>query len=142
MGIGVLRRGGWLRVLRANAVGIARVLLLAFALQLALPQLDVNGAAALAGEAALNADLQSSLCHDQGVVAAPEGLPPGDVQVKHCVFCLPMAGDPATASAMPPAPAPSATRTQAAFAPADQTPAASRPDNTRSRAPPADPRTV
>lgn len=141
MRAGVFRRSGWLRALRADAAGIARLLLLAFVLQLSLP-LSGPGTAALAGEAALRADLQSSLCHDQGSAAQPDGLPADDGPAKHCVFCLSMAGDPATAGQAPQSPVPPSARTEATFAPADQAPAATRPAHARSRAPPAAPRTV
>lgn len=139
---GVLRRSGWLRTIRAGGAGIARLLLLAFALQLAVPLLDMGGVAALAGEAALRADLQSSLCHDQGSAPSPDQTPAAPSQVKHCIFCLPMAGDPAAAGPEPQTSSPATAATIAASPVDDQVPAAARPAFARSRAPPSVPRTV
>jgi len=142
MGIGVFRRSGWLRVLRKEAAGFARLLLLALGLQLSLPLLSPDLVASQAMEAVFRADLQASVCHDQGAGPAPEGMPAAEVQAGHCVLCLPLAGDPATATPEPQPPLPSSTATRAATAPADQVPADNRPDHARSRAPPSDPRTV
>lgn len=139
---GVLRQGSWLQTIRAKGAGIARLLLLAFALQLSVPLLDLGGVAAQAGEAALQADLQSSLCHDGGNGTAPDQAPASSAQVKHCIFCLPMAGDPAAAGIEPQAPEPSVTTTLTASPADDQAAALARPAFARSRAPPASPRTV
>ncbi|CUW41461.1 conserved protein of unknown function [Magnetospirillum sp. XM-1] len=139
---GVLSRSGWLRGIRARGAGIVRLLLLAFALQLAVPLFNVGGIAALAGEAAFQADLQSSLCHDGKVDAAPDDVPVPSAQTKHCVFCLPMAGDPATAGFAAQPPIPASTEITAAHVADDQVPQAARPAFARSRAPPSTPRTV
>jgi hypothetical protein len=135
----IFRPDNWLQAMRAR--GAARLLLLAFALQLAVPLFDLGGVAALAGEAALRADLQSSLCHDGNADRSPEPLP-GSSQVKHCIFCLPLAGDPAATGIVPQAPTPTAAAVVAISSADDQVPPVSRPAFARSRAPPSPPRTV
>ncbi|KIL99315.1 hypothetical protein CCC_03533 [Paramagnetospirillum magnetotacticum MS-1] len=117
---------------------MARLLLLAFALQMAVPLLDLGGVAALAGEAALRADLQSSLCHD----SSSDPAPASPTEVKHCIFCLPMAGDAATLGADAPLSMAMASAALPVTSPDDQVPPDSRPAFARSRAPPAHPRTV
>lgn len=139
---GVLSHSGWLRRIRVRGTGIARLLLLAFALQLAVPLLDLGGIAAQAGEAAFRADLQSSLCHDGKSDAAPDDVPVPSSQTRHCVFCLPMAGDPATAGYAVQPPIPTPIEIIAAHAADDQVPSAAHPAFARSRAPPSMPRTV
>ncbi len=139
---GVLRRGGWLRRIRAGGSGIARLLLLALALQLTVPLLDLGGIAALAGEAALHADLQSSLCHDPGNDPSTDEAPGPAAQVKHCIFCLPMAGDPAATGADTLGVERLASASTIIPASADQVPELSRSGLARSRAPPIHPRTV
>ncbi|EME70251.1 hypothetical protein H261_09337 [Paramagnetospirillum caucaseum] len=116
--------------------------MLAFTLQLAVPAFDLGGIAALAGEAALRADLQSSLCHDGSSGAAPDQSPAAPPQVKHCIFCLPMAGNPATAVFILQAPVPTVAAAIVPFAADDQVPSVSRPAFARARAPPSSPRTV
>ncbi|WP_237051429.1 DUF2946 family protein [Magnetospirillum sp. ME-1] len=131
-----------MRGIRVRWTGIARLLLLAFALQLAVPLFNAGGIAALAGEAAFQADLQSSLCHDGKVDAAPDSVPASSPQIRHCVFCLPMAGDPAMAGFAVQPPIPTATETIAPHLADDQVPLSARPAFARSRAPPSTPRTV
>lgn len=133
-----------MRTIRAEGAGIVRLLLFAFALQLAAPLLGLGGVAAQAGEAALNADLRSSLCHDSGNTPSPDGMP-GPVsqsQVKHCIFCLPMAGDPAATGTELQAPAPATSAAIGSSFVDDQIPRAASPAFARSRAPPSSPRTV
>lgn len=139
---GVLSQTGWLRGIRVRWTGITRLLLLAFALQLAVPLFNMGGIAALAGEAAFRADLQASLCHDGKTDAAPDDIPVSSSSIKHCVFCLPMAGDPATAGFAVQPPIPTTTDTIAPQVADDQVPLAARPAFARSRAPPSTPRTV
>ena len=139
---GALRRIGWLRKIRAGSAGIARLLLLAFTLQLAVPLLELGGVAALAGEAALQADLQSSLCHDSNSAPSQDQAPASSQQVKHCIFCLPMAGDPASAGIALQAPIPSSMAAITTGPADDQVPLTTRPAFARSRAPPSSPRTV
>ncbi len=143
MGGDVWRRSGWLQKLRTGCTGAARLLILTFALQLAVPVLDLGGIAALAGEAALQADLKSSLCHDGKVDAEPGQSPVSQSQVKHCVFCLPLAGNSAAVLDVPlpavPALAADIVGLQVAD---DQIPTTANPAFARSRAPPFAPRTV
>jgi hypothetical protein len=139
---GVLRRIGWLRKIRVGSAGIARLLLLAFALQLAVPLSDLGGVAALAGEAALRADLQASLCHDGKNTPSSEQAPASSSEVKHCVFCLPMAGSPASIRPAFQTPVPSSIAAITIWAADDQIPLTARPAFARSRAPPSSPRTV
>ena len=122
---------------RQGAAGIARVLILAFALQLLAPLLDLGSVAATIGEAGLQADLQSSLCHDAG--AEQPQPPPSSAHhpAKHCVFCLPMAGDHATTSAAPFLLLPGRAATIAIRMAPDQVSDLSRPAFARSRAPPS-----
>lgn len=134
------RMYGVMHHLRSRASSVTRLLVLALCLQLAVPLLDLGGIAAQAGEAAFRADLQSSLCHDGKSEAAPGQAPASPSQVKHCIFCLPMAGTPAAAGTAPLTPLPGrAEETRLAVAD-DQTPASARPVFARSRAPPATPR--
>lgn len=139
---GTLRPSNWLQAIRSRGAGMARLLLLAFALQLVMPLLDLGGVAALAGEAALRADLQSSLCHDSSGDPSPDDNPGPLTQVKHCIFCLPMAGDSAAWITTPQAPIPAMSRTVTVILSDDQVPPAARPAFARSRAPPSSPRTV
>jgi hypothetical protein len=140
---GVWRRSGWLRRIRAGGAGIARLLLLAFALQLTVPTLELGGIAALAGEAAFRADLQSSLCHDPNSESAPLPDTAPGTGIKHCIFCLPMAG---TSTTAPEAPLLAELALAADVIDLqvtnDQIPATARPAFARPRAPPSSPRTV
>ena len=143
-----MKRGGRIRQDRGKswvrlwAAGIARVVLLAFALQLLAPLFDLGAIAASVGESALQADLRSSLCHDASA-DQPQAPPSGAGHTaKHCVFCLPMAGDHAAASVAPALLLPGkSSAVTVAIAP-DQVLELSRPSFARSRAPPAAPRTV
>ena len=107
---GHIRRGGFLRTLRADAAAIVRLVLLAFALQLAVPALQWGGVAAQAGEAGLQADLLSSLCHDSGPSDGAGGGAAQDSSVKHCIFCMPMAGGHLAGITLPPSPVPATLR--------------------------------
>jgi hypothetical protein len=140
---GVWRRSGWLQKMRTGCAGAARLLLLAFALQLAVPVLDLGGIAASAGEAALQADLQSSLCHDPNENSPPQSGAAPSVGIKHCIFCLPMAGNSAAVQDAPLLSAPVCTTgIVSVYAADDQIPSTARPAFARSRAPPPSPRTV
>ena len=93
---GALRRIGWLRKIRAGSAGIARLLLLAFTLQLAVPLLELGGVAALAGVDEAHVTVREAdervVLDDLGVAAgrgdavAEEGdgvaVPQGEVGVK------------------------------------------------------------
>ncbi|MBI3446881.1 MAG: hypothetical protein HY055_16320 [Magnetospirillum sp.] len=117
--------------------------MLAFSLQLLAPLLDFGAVAAGLGEAGLQADLQSSLCHDPGAGQPDGGSPaPSSVQTKHCVFCLPMAGDHATTGPEIGLRLPTRAAPVSMVAVADQVRDLSRPAFARSRAPPASPRTA
>jgi hypothetical protein len=143
MGGGVWRRSGWLQKMRTGCTGAARLLILAFALQLAVPVFDLGGIAALAGEAALQADLKSSLCHNpnEGPAPQPDAIP--GAGIKHCTFCLPMAGNSATVLDVPlPAAPVLAADVIGLQVVDDQIPTTIRPAFARSRAPPPPPRTV
>jgi hypothetical protein len=140
---GVWRRSGWLRRIRAGGAGIARLLLLAFALQLTVPTLELGGIAALAGEAALRADLQSSLCHDPNSGSPPQPDAAPGTGIKHCLFCLPMAGSSAAAPEAPVLAAPALVADVIGLKGADdQIPTTARPAFARPRAPPSSPRAV
>lgn len=139
---GVLSRSGLLHGMRVRGTGIVRLLLLAFALQLAVPLFQLGGVAAQAGEAAFNADLQSSLCHDGKADGTADQGPATQSQANHCIFCLPMAGNPAMAGYTAQPAIPTAEEIIAAPVADDLVPAALRPAFARSRSPPSDPRTV
>jgi len=85
---------GWgLRFLRGKALVIARLLVVAFALQLALPGIEGMAPVSLARPGTITADLTASLCHDAS--ADHGGFPPaGDEHhgAGHCLFCLPLIG--------------------------------------------------
>jgi hypothetical protein len=128
--------------MRGDAVGLVRLLLLAFALQLAAPLSNLAAIAAGAGEAGLQADLLSSLCHDPGPGGATDQGGAPQAQAKHCIFCMPMAGSHAAAAFTPLAPLPNATTALMLPSGEGRAPSGSCPSFARARAPPATPRTV
>lgn len=137
-----LGQGNLLHTVRAGASGIARLLLVAFTLQLLVPLLDLGAVAAGVGEAALQADLNSSLCHDPGPARSDDGGPAAGQQVKHCIFCMSMAGDHAQMGAEIGLALPARSAAVSLAAGPDQVPDLTRPSFARSRAPPSSPRTV
>lgn len=131
-----LRRVGAMKRLRGRASTVARLVMLALCLQLALPLLASGAPAA---EAGLRADLQSSICHESRDESAPAST--ADAQgTTHCLFCLPLAGIAGPTAAFPSLPLPLGNEALL-LVPADhQAPDSSRPASSRSRAPPSAPR--
>ncbi|TAN57355.1 MAG: hypothetical protein EPN20_17420 [Magnetospirillum sp.] len=125
-----------LQSFRNGALGIVRLLLLALSLQIAIPVVDGLAAVSLDRVDAFTADLSNSLCHDGS--ANEGGAPAGNapVQSRHCLFCLPLAGDHATQTVEFAVPAPKVVAV-AAIAVGDQREAVSPPYVlAHSRAPP------
>lgn len=139
---GHIRRAGFLRTLRTDSAAIVRLLILAFALQLAVPLFQWGNVSARAGEAGLQADLLSSLCHAPDTDDLPARGAAQDSSVKHCIFCMPMAGGHFAAGAQLQVPAPALMAAKPSVAPDNLTRFDSRSVLAWSRAPPAPPRSV
>ncbi|CAA7617032.1 conserved hypothetical protein [Candidatus Terasakiella magnetica] len=133
--------GGFLRVMRAKALGIVQALLFALTLQAALPTLAAADSIMMAGDAAWAADLNASLCHD-GSSDTPAGQPGQSGSAgtsKHCIFCLPLAGEHAALKSDLILVLPSVHPLQIAVLHEDGAPPAHRQIFANPRAPPASP---
>lgn len=131
-----LRRTGALKHLRSRASTVARLVMLALCLQLALPLLASGTAAA---ETGLRADLQSSICHEGRDTSTPASA--ADARgAPHCLFCLPLAGAAVPTAGSPALPLPLGGEALHLVPSNHQAPDSSRPVSARSRAPPSLPR--
>jgi hypothetical protein len=126
--------------IRRGAAGVARLVLLALCLQLALPLLGgSNLAAAGAGDSRLQTDLAATICHAGGAAEVPAGGSAAQAGLGHCIFCLPISTASLAAAPLLIAPAPTLRGAVGLSTPDYRLPASRCPAFARSRAPPSDP---